>query len=221
MTAVWGPADWTDEGVFPFDAILREFGFTAAFLEVDEGHIATAKFYLVVAVRGFGADLRRGQALRFTGCFSGLLGGRCCALGTRLARGQALVCFHDPSRGVGLETDAAILERNRPDEGPFLGGHLSLRLFGKSRRDLLMVERRTDYARSTVDELPSKARILFPGVSHKSARVRPADILGSRHLGRPIPRVVLFLPFGRQICLGHGRQGRQQQETEQHASVEA
>ena len=132
-----------------------------------------------------------------------------------------MVYFHDPSLGVRLETDAPIFEGNHPGERPFLKSDLVLRLFGKSYRDHLMIERRTDYARSTVDEFPSKAAILFPGVGHESARIRPANILGSRHLGRPIPRVVLFLPFGRQICLGHGRQGRQQQETEQHASVEA
>ena len=62
MTAIRGPADWADEGVFSFNSILREFGLNVTFLEVDEGHVAAAKFHLVVTIRGFGTDLRRGQA---------------------------------------------------------------------------------------------------------------------------------------------------------------
>ncbi len=39
--------DQADEGVFPFDAILLELDLNVVSLEVDESHVATAKFHFV------------------------------------------------------------------------------------------------------------------------------------------------------------------------------
>lgn len=130
VTTVRRPVDRTDEPVFPFDPVLGELGLGVGFLQVDEDHVAATKFHLEFTVRGLGADLRRGQSFRFARAFPRLLGSRPFALRAGLAWRQALVGLDDPSLGVGLEPDAAILQGDRPGERPLLGGHLVLRLIG-------------------------------------------------------------------------------------------
>ena len=51
VAAVRRPVDGADEGIFPFDAILRELGLGVASLECDQDHVAAAKLHLEVAVR--------------------------------------------------------------------------------------------------------------------------------------------------------------------------